>query len=339
MKCSIDEVTQELNRILGNKYYFVGGMVRDILLGRPINDIDCCTPHNPDEVEELIKAAEKKCYNVGKRFGTLGVTVNGEKIEITTFRSEKYKPNCRKPDVEFVDDITADLSRRDFTINAIAVRPGKGYIDPTGGRLDLIKKTIRCVGKPKDRFKEDPLRLLRAARFASQLGFEINQGTFEYMCKMSPHILTVSKERWMLELEKILLTDKPSVGLDILAQTRLLNFMFPELSLQVGYDQDSQYHSLDLWNHTLTVVDLLPNDANLRLAGLLHDIGKPFTRTKHKKKDYSNYIDHQNLGAEIVLKYAKYLNWSKNRTDGVYELVLNHMKDASPLKRADDQAK
>ena len=339
MKCSIDEVTQELNRILGNKYYFVGGMVRDMLLGRPINDIDCCTPHNPDEVEELINAAERKCYNVGKRFGTLGITVNGEKIEITTFRSEKYKPNCRKPDVEFVDDITADLSRRDFTINAIAIRPGKGHVDPHGGRIDLVKKVIRCVGKPKDRFKEDPLRLLRAARFASQLGFEINQGTFEYMCKMSPHILTVSKERWMLELEKILLTDKPSVGLDILAQTRLLNFMFPELSLQVGHDQDSPYHSLDLWNHTLKVVDLLPKDVDLRLAGLLHDSGKPFTRTKHKKKDYSNYIDHEKLGAEIVLKYSKYLNWSKNRTDGVYVLVLNHMNDASAMKQADDQAK
>lgn len=316
--------------------YLVGGSVRDEILGLKPKDYDFTTPLMPDTIESEVKAAGKRAYTIGKKFGTIGFKLEGEFIEVTTFRAEKYTAGSRKPEVEFVRDITHDLSRRDFTMNAIAKR-GDKFIDPFGGRLDIMERLIKCVGKPHDRYKEDPLRMLRAARFAAQLGFSIEQLTESYVKRDAHKILEVSRERWGMEMDKLLMTETPSVGLDFLARTRLLNFMIPELSIQVGYDQNSPYHTLSLWEHTKKVVDLSPADVEIRWGALLHDVAKPYVRTD--KSDRSNYIKHDLLGAESVLKIASYLKWSNDRTNNVSQLVLNHLKDSSPLRKADNAAK
>jgi putative nucleotidyltransferase with HDIG domain len=315
--------------------YLVGGSVRDMIMKKEPKDYDFCTPLSPDEIEQAIKTAGKRAYNIGKRFGTVGMTIEGQMIEITTFRTEQYTPGSRKPQVQFVQDITADLSRRDFRINAIAYIDGK-YIDPFGGKLDILERSIKCVGEPKARFKEDPLRMLRAARFAYQLEFSLDNFLENTTGKMSHKILEVSRERWVMEMDKLLMTAHPETGLDFLARTHLLHFMFPELSLQVDYDQNSPFHSLDLWEHTKHVVLYSQQDINIRWAALLHDVGKPFVRGE--KPDRSNYIKHDLLGAEIVDKYASYLKWSNERREKVKDLVLNHLLTSSPLYEPDKKA-
>ena len=317
--------------------YLVGGPVRDMLLGKEPNDYDFCTPIDPDTVEKLVKADGRRAYAVGKKYGTIGFKMDGEFIEVTTFRNESYKPRNRKPDVEFVKDIVTDLSRRDFTINAMAWRNNHSIVDPFNGREDLIRGIIKSVGSARARIKDDPLRMLRGARFMAKFNFDIDE-EFERETKKNAYkILHVSKERWMTELDKLLLTDKPSVGLDFIMRNRLFNFMIPELSLQYKYDQNSPWHEFDLWTHTMKVVDATPNDINLRWAALLHDVAKPFVRTN--KEDRSNYIAHDYLGADIVNKVADHLKWSNNLKNNVYKLVSEHLRDDCELKQYDDMSK
>jgi len=324
------------------KIYLVGGPIRDKLLGIIPNDWDCSTPLTPEEIEKVIRQANKKPYLVGKRFGTIGVKIDGEMIEITTFRAEKYKEGCRKPNVTFVKDITADLSRRDLTINAMA-SSGKKIIDPFGGRDDLNAKIIRCVGVPSHRFKEDPLRMLRAGRFASKLEFDIEEKTKIAVKQLAHKILQVSKERWVAELDKLLMTKKPSIGLNFFMETGLMKFIIPEMALQYKYDQRSVYHNLNLWEHTSKALDSSPADINLRWALFLHDVGKPFVRTdrydENGKWIKTNYIKHDLVGAEIVNKIAIYLKWSNDRREVVTSLVKDHLKDDSPLREYDKQGK
>ena len=317
--------------------FLVGGSVRDELLGKIPKDYDFATPLLPEKIESLIRSAGRKPYLTGKRFGTIGVKIDGMLVEITTFRTEIYKEKSRKPDVEFVADLPSDLARRDFTINAIA-RDGINIYDYFNGQEDLKNKIIKCVGKANERFKEDPLRMLRVARFASQLGFSIEEDT-EDMCKqLNYKILDISKERWVMELDKILTTDNPDIGLDFLMRTRLMNFILPEISLQFEFDQQNPNHSLSLWEHTKKVVLNIPNDIELRWAALLHDIGKPFVKQK-KVENHYNYHKHDMLGKEFVNKLALYLKWSNDRRDNVMNLVFNHMDNNSPLRKADLEAK
>ena len=209
-------IYNEVKKLI-NPVYMVGGCIRDELLHRQANDYDFASPLTPEEIENAIKKAGKRAYLIGKKYGTIGVKINGQIVEITTFRNERYIKGSRKPQVTFVRDITADLSRRDFTINAIAKRDDK-YIDPFNGREDLEKRIIRCVGKPNERFKEDPLRMLRVARFASQLNFNIDEDLESKTKQIAYKILEVSKERWVMELDKLLITDFPSLGLNFLAR-------------------------------------------------------------------------------------------------------------------------
>ncbi len=328
-------IYEEVKKII-NPVYLVGGAVRDELLEKNPKDFDFTTPLTPDEIESAIRKAGRKPYLIGKKFGTIGVKINGEMVEITTFRNEKYKSGNRKPEVTFVKDITADLSRRDFTINAIAKR-GTRYIDPFKGMQDIKDKVIKCVGKPNSRFKEDPLRMLRVARFASQLEFKIDNSIYHVVSSMNYKILEVSKERWVMELDKLLMSSHPEIGLEFLARTRLLNFMIPELSLQVGYNQNNPHHDLELWEHTKKVVFHSPKEINLRWAGLLHDIAKPFVRTD--REDRSNYIKHDMVAGEFVTRLAFYLKWSNDRREMVKNLVLHHLEEDSPLKEADNKGK
>jgi len=342
MEAYISNIINEIQKIFNNApTYCVGGMCRDILMNKEPYDFDIATPLSPEEIEKAIRKAGKKPYLIGKRFGTIGMNLDGQLVEITTFRTEEYKEGSRKPKVSFVKDITADLSRRDFTINAMALRKGK-LIDPFGGQKDIKNKLIKAVGQPSHRFKEDSLRMLRACRFASQLGFKIDQDTFDKMKQLNYKILQVSKERWMIELDKILMTEKPSVGLNYMMTTRLMSFMIPELALQYKYDQCSKYHDLTLWEHTAKALDVTPKDINLRWGILLHDVGKPFIRTdKYSEGVYvkTNYIKHDLVGAEFVEKIARYLKWSNERRETVKNLVANHLQDDSPLREYDMKGK
>lgn len=338
------ELNKQVSEMLGtNEVYLVGGSVRDFLLGKHPKDYDYCTPLDPDTIEDRVKKAGRKAYTVGKRFGTVGCKfeINGEWqiVEITTFRNESYTYGSRKPAVTFSSNVHEDLSRRDFTINAIAMKPNGKIVDPFNGQRDLKEGVIRCVNSPKQRFKEDPLRILRAVRFASRFGYMIEPNTLNQAQKMRFELYNVSKERWVTELDKILVGEHSDKGLFYLELLNLLDVIFPELSIQVGYEQNNPHHSHTLWEHTKRVVQMIPNDdLELKWVGLLHDIGKPFTRTQNKH-GYSNYISHELVGAEMSLKISNYLKFSNERRDYIYETIKNHLRDDSPLRPYDNVSK
>lgn len=334
---SVQTLLEQVQAVV-SPVYLVGGSVRDILLGTTPHDYDFTTPLLPDAIEAAVRAAGKRPYVIGKKYGTIGFTVDGQMVEVTTFRTETYQAGSRKPDVTYIDDITHDLSRRDFTINAMALRTDGTLIDPFGGRKDLENKCLRTVNKAYDRYNEDPLRMLRGARFAAQLDFAIEKDTEVQAAKKADKILEISKERWVQELDKLLVSDHADVGLQFLARTRLLNYLLPELAIQVGFDQDSPYHELDLWKHTLKTVQLTESDLTLRWAALFHDIGKPYIRVENKR-GYSNYSEHELIGAELVDKIGPYLHWPKARTTAVRGLVRDHLEPGSPLHDADSAAR
>jgi tRNA nucleotidyltransferase (CCA-adding enzyme) len=324
--------------------FLVGGSVRDELMNKKITDYDFSTPLVPEEVEAKIRAVGKRPILVGKKFGTIMMRIEGYNIEITSFRQEAYSDKNRKPVVAFTKDITQDLMRRDFTMNAIAIKDNK-YIDLFNGRHDIDNSIIRSVGNPTVRFKEDPLRLLRACRFASQLGFNIESNTLKSIEKNAHHILDISKERWNQEMDKLLMGDYVIKGLNYMWQTGLFRYMLPELHLQYNYNQNSVYHDLLLHEHTGIVVANVEGLEN-RWAALLHDIAKPFCRidkdvyfdddnhqTRHTLK--SNYPKHDLLGGEMAKRIGKNLKWSNDRINIISELVSTHLIDTNPLRKAD----
>jgi putative nucleotidyltransferase with HDIG domain len=344
-------IITQITDILQTEVFLVGGSVRDCILGNVPSDYDFCTALLPEEIESRIKEAGRHCYSVGKRFGTLGMRLplgNGEYqyVEITTYRGEEYNNNDknsnlinRKPTVNFITDLKEDISRRDFTINSMAMDVNGQIVDYFGGQDDLKNKILRTVGKPKQRFKEDPLRILRAIRFATKYGFEIEPETWQYICKMKFELLRVSKERWVQEIDKILALKNVKVGLDLLMKSGVVGVIIPELILQKNYDQNSPWHDYTLWEHTCNVVDNVPSsNLNLRWAALLHDIAKPFTRTENPK-GHSNYINHDLLGAEMSKKVCKYLNFSNDRSKYIYDTILNHLSPECELKVFDDGGK
>lgn len=336
---NINPKAQEMISFVGNiinPVYIVGGCVRDLVLDREPHDFDFCTPYTPDEIELRIIKAERKPIDVGKRFGTMGVHYNGTTIEITSFRKEQYKTGSRKPDVSFIANIEEDLSRRDFSINSMAMC-GDKLIDPYGGVNDIKLKIIRATGNPTERFKEDPLRMLRACRFASQLGFTIEEQTFKKMCEHSHMIIGVSQERWIMELDKLLMGDYVELGLNYLFDSGLMKYMLPEMGLQYNYDQQSKYHDMVLHKHTIKVVAGTLKDINYRWAGLLHDVGKPFI-AREKKLGGLGFAMHEDIGEVIVEHMALYLRFSVDRTRIVAQLVKEHMSNDSPLKDADNKA-
>jgi len=333
----MDDVIAEVESIIHPEpVYLVGGSVRDVLLGKHPKDFDFTTPLRPDEIEARVRASGKKAHITGRRFGTIGFKTNEHFVEVTTFRKETYG-KTRKPDVEYVDDITEDLSRRDFTINAIA-RRGHHFVDPFGGLKDMEVKLIRSVGNPAERFNEDPLRMLRAARFTAQLGFAVDEHTTHAVTKHGFKILRVSRERLMQEMDRLLTSDHPDLGLQFLAETDLLKYVLPEMRLQIGYDQHSPHHELRLWEHSVSTVKLSPNEVNTRWAALLHDVGKPFARQERPGR--SIYPDHAIIGAELVDSIGRRLRWSNQRLHEVTELVRTHLDDDdNPVADADSAAR
>jgi poly(A) polymerase len=329
------DVVEAVSRVL-SPVYLVGGSVRDALLGRESADFDFTTPLLPDDIETAVRRAGRRPYLVGKRFGTVAFKIDRHTIEVTTFRAERYVDQTRKPEVTFVPELEQDLSRRDFTVNAMAYADG-ALLDPFGGRDDLAAGLIRAVGAPKERFAEDPLRLLRAARFVAELEFALDPATHDAVGRLAHRILFVARERWMTELDKLLVAPGAIPGLRLLAETGLLRYLLPEVALQVGYDQNSPYHARTLFEHTLGVVEATPPDITLRWAALLHDVGKPYMRAG--KPNRSTYVRHEMVGAEIVERLALYLKWGNRRREDVTRLVLEHMRAESPLREADDSAK
>jgi tRNA nucleotidyltransferase (CCA-adding enzyme) len=324
----MDNIVEQVDRII-SPVYLVGGCVRDALMGIDPKDYDFITPHDPDIIEHNIRKVNRKPFLTGKRFGTIGMKIGGHLVEITTFRTERYRDGSRKPDVKFVNDIKTDLSRRDFTINAIAQK-GEEIIDLFNGREDIKKKIIRCVGDPALRFKEDPLRMLRAARFSAQLGFTIDQVTFQSAVRLSYTILNVSKERWVAELDNLLMAPSVDRGLNDLMDMGLFRYMIPELSLQKSYGWGNMPGKTDLWQHTVHVTSSTPRDIDVRWAALLHNVACPFVCVE--KDGRSIYMKHNILSYEMVVRLGKYLRWSNKRIKTVSNLVKEQIQDDSPLK-------
>lgn len=323
----MEEVVTRLGRIFaahGKQLYLVGGPVRDELLGRRTQDIDLTTDAHPREIKRLIALARPDAtFDVGERFGTVGAIFDGLKVETTTFRSERYTPSSRKPEVEFGTSLEGDLSRRDLTINAMAREvPSGALVDPFGGLRDLESRIVRAVGNPDERFAEDPLRLLRAVRFCAQLGFGLEAATREAIRRNASALRTVSRERIADEMNRLLLTDRPALGVRLLVELGLSAEAIPEL---VALKATSQGRRMkDVFAHTLVVLDRSEPDLVLRWSALLHDIGKP--RTVVVQGSEVHFPGHELVGERIAREILTRLRLDARTTDRVARLVGLHMR-------------
>lgn len=312
--------------------YIVGGYLRDIILGNISHDIDITTDALPNEVINIFKD-KYKVIETGIKYGTVTVIIENTPIEITTYRSEERYADGRHPQkIRFEKNIVDDLSRRDFTINAMAYNDEKGLIDIFNSKDDLDKKIIRSVGEPIRRFEDDKLRMLRAIRFASQLDFEIEKDTFCAIKKLSHKITDISIERINLELTKMLLTKKPSKAMILMYESRLLNHILPVIDEMYGFNQQNPYHKKDLFFHTMEVLDKTKDDIILRLSALFHDTGKLYTKTVDKN-NIGHFYGHNKISAEITKTYLKKLRYPNATINLVSLLVEKHMIDANSITK------
>jgi len=314
----------------GYEAYIVGGSVRDVLLGKKPKDYDITTNASPDEIEYIFN--DYKTVNVGKKFGTIKVCQQEGDVEVTTFRKEGSYIDGRRPEwVSFSSSIEDDLSRRDFTINAIAYSERKGIVDPFNGQEDISKRTIRSVGDPNERFSEDYLRILRAVRFSSELSFHIEEETFKAAKTYSKHILKVAMERIADEFYKILLCPMPSKGIRLMEKMGLLEVILPELIPAIGFEQKNPHHEMDVYNHILCVLDNTPPVLEVRLAALFHDIGKPHTMSVDEE-GVGHFYGHDRVGVDIVKQVLKRFKASNQLIDKVSSLVREHMNHHADFK-------
>jgi poly(A) polymerase len=328
----------ELFSNAGHELYLVGGSVRDALLGKLGHDLDFATSARPNTVEKLLRKFSPAVWTIGKDYGTIGCKVEvGDAnwvIEVTTYRSDVYPGHTRKPEVVFGDTLEADLERRDFTINAMAVSiPDKRFVDPYGGLNDLARRLIRTPATPESSFSDDPLRMMRAARFVAQLGFRPAPEVVAAMSGMADRISIISAERIRDELCKLLLTDRPRPGLDLLVSTGLAARVLPELPA-LRLERDEHHRHKDVYQHSLTVLeqaidmeDRLPQRPDLitRLAALLHDIGKPATR-RFEPGGKVSFHHHDVVGAKLVRKRLMALRFSGEEVKAVSDLVELHLR-------------
>lgn len=306
----------------GHRLYLVGGPVRDALLGRDFRDVDLATDATPEEALELVKPVAEDLWLQGMKFGTVGARVDGITLEITTFRTERYEADSRHPEVKFASDIETDLSRRDFTINAMAIElPGKEAIDPFDGAEDLRAGLLRTPIDPAASFTDDPLRMLRAFRFASQLDFAIDPSVISAITKMRNQITTVSSERVRDELSRLLLGVAPGRALEQAEATGITEHFLPELS-ELKLEQDPVHRHKDVFHHTLAVLERTPEDRVLRLAALLHDIGKP--RTRKIGPEGVSFHHHEVVGAKMARERLRALRYPNEIVDAVTEIIRLH---------------
>jgi poly(A) polymerase len=315
----------------GYELHLVGGSVRDALLGRLGEDLDFATNARPEDTLKLLRGWAEAVWETGREFGTIGGARQGLRLEITTYRADVYDRVSRKPLVEYGTSLLEDLKRRDFTINAMAVSvPGHEFTDPYQGLADLAGRRLRTPGPPEVSFGDDPLRMLRAARFAAQLRFAVTPEVRAAMKAMAGDLSRVSAERIRDEFTRLLTADDPVTGLRLLVDTRLADQFLPEVSgLRLEIDEHAQHK--DVYEHTLTVVrnamgleDEGP-DFTLRMAALMHDVGKPATRFVGPDKRVS-FHHHEVVGARLTRARMKVLKYPKNVIDDVAELVLLHLR-------------
>jgi len=309
-------------RAAGHAAWIVGGCVRDMLRGETAADWDVATSALPEQLVALFPAA----IPTGLAHGTLTVVLGGRHYEVTTLRGDGDYSDGRRPDsVQFVDDIVADLARRDFTVNAMAVDLQRGVlIDPFGGQRDLAARVLRAVGDPRQRFAEDGLRVLRAARFAATLEFELDPATF---AAIEPNLDTyrkVAAERVREEWLKAMKAARPSRAFEIMRTSGILGVSCPELLAGVGMAQN-HYHSYDVWTHAMACMDACAGDPGLRLAALLHDVGKPATRAFSEKTNDWTFYAHDKVGAEIADPILERLRFSNDERARIVQLVRHHL--------------
>ena len=332
----IAPVVDELGRRFaeaGHELALVGGPVRDAMLGRRHNDLDLTTSARPEEIERLLVGWADATWDIGRAFGTIGSRKGQFQVEITTYRSDEYDRSSRKPAVDFGDSLEGDLLRRDFTVNAMAVRvPGREFVDPFGGVVDLAHGLLRTPGRPEDSFSDDPLRMMRAARFAAQLGFAVDPAVVTAMTDMAGRIEIISAERVRDELVKLVMARYPRRGLTLLVQTGLAELVLPELPA-LALERDEHHRHKDVYEHTLTVLEqsidledrLDGPDFVSRFAALMHDVGKP--RTRRFVGDGSvTFHHHDVVGAKLTRKRMQALKFSGDETDAVAKLVELHLR-------------
>src|SRR6266436_5405606 len=320
----------EAFRAQHKQLYIVGGTVRDVLLHRgESNDADLATDAKPDEIKQIVAPTHPNAVIlVGERFGTVRLHYASDIIEITTFRSEMYNPESRKPEVCFGTVLAEDLRRRDFTINAMALHPLTGQIyDPFGGKQDLEAHILRAVGnEPDKRFDEDPLRLLRAVRFAAQLVFTIEPETRRSIIRQAPKLQKISRERIRDEMNKLLLSAHPAKGLDLLVELGLMEWIIPEVLALRGVSQQPQraIQTKDVYMHVLRVVERSSPRLICRWSALLHDIAKPRTRTVDDGKVH--FFGHEDIGGYMARDILKWLHFDRDFIESVSKIVRLHMR-------------
>ncbi len=320
----------------GHELALVGGPVRDAFLGRPVNDLDFATSAHPDDIIRIVRPVADAHWEIGRAFGTIGARLGDQTVEITTYRSDAYSADSRKPEVHFGDTLEGDLVRRDFTMNALALRlPSLTLVDPSGGLEHLLARRLLTPGGPEQSFGDDPLRMLRAARFAAQLEVDVDPVVVEAMADMRDRLSIVSAERVRDELVKLLSTDKPRLGLELLVDTGIAELVLPELPA-LRLEVDEHAHHKDVYEHTLTVLDQAidlerdrhpeePADIVLRLAALLHDIGKPATK-KVESGGAVSVHHHDVVGAKLARKRLTALRFDKDTIAAVSRLIELHLR-------------
>ncbi|WP_088317808.1 CCA tRNA nucleotidyltransferase [Kineosporia sp. R_H_3] len=321
----------------GHRLALVGGPVRDAVLARSSPDLDFTTDARPDDTIAILKRWGDAHWDIGKEFGTIGARKGDVLVEVTTYRSEEYDPTSRKPQVVFGDSLEGDLRRRDFTVNAMAVElPSMTFVDPHDGLTDLVARRLRTPGTPQESFGDDPLRMMRAARFAAQLGFAVDPDAVRAMHDMADRLTIVAVERSRVELEKLLLAPDPRPGIELLVDTGLAAHVVPEVgALKLVVDEHNRHK--DVYEHSLTVLaqaialedgpdGAVPGpDLVLRLAALLHDIGKPATR-RFEEGGGVSFHHHEIVGAKLTAKRLKALRFDKDTVKDVARLVELHLR-------------
>ena len=308
----------------GHSLYLVGGSVRDALLGRSHDDLDFTTDARPDRIRRIVTDWADSVYTVGEAFGTIGVRKGSYLFEITTFRSDVYREESRKPQVTFSDSIEEDLLRRDFTINAVAIAlPGAETIDPYGGLLDMANGVLRTPADPHLSFSDDPLRMLRLFRFQATLGFEPDPAAVAAVGEMSDRLSIVSAERIRDEFSKLVTAPDPGPALAALVETGLSDQFLPELSL-LAMEQDPVHRHKDVLAHTIAVMQKASPSLRLRLAALLHDIGKPDTR--EFGPNGVSFHHHEVVGARMARDRLRALRYPKDVVRDVQQLVFLHLR-------------
>jgi poly(A) polymerase len=317
----------------GHRLYLVGGSVRDALLGRLGTDLDFTTDARPEEIQRILSAWTDAVWDIGIAFGTIGARKQGITCEVTTFRADTYDRVSRNPEVRFGDSIVDDLVRRDFTVNAMAVDLStKEFVDPHGGLTALSQRRLDTPATPEESFADDPLRLMRAARFVSQLGFRPAPRVVTAMTAMSEQLTRITAERIQVELSKLLCGAQPRTGIELMVDTGLAGHVLPEVpAMRLEIDEHHQHK--DVYQHSLVVLDQAialeepgtEPDLVLRLAALLHDVGKPDTR-RHVPGGGVSFHHHEVVGAKLVRRRLRALRYSKEIVEDVAQLVFLHLR-------------